>query len=175
MACAVCATPAGLWILLAASVGVAGVLVVVSQVALISARRVARSGTFKRAQATLRRLSSARMRRGASGSNGGASVGCWVGRRRQGGPPPDNGAAALEMGGMQRQSGCKQDLDGGSGFVSGYRGPEDPYMVQVLAAVQRVEHMLCASQQGRQPEQDLPPAACPPPIQLPYAASGPPL
>lgn len=162
----------GLWILLAASVGVAAVLVIVSQLALLSARRVARTVTFKRAQATLRRLQSVRTRRGASGSNGGTSAGCWIGRRRQGAPA---GAAdvAHGMGGMQRHSMSKQDLDGVPSYASGSRASEDAYMVQVLAAVQRVEHMLCASQQGQQPDTHA--ATPPPPSSLPYPASVPPV
>lgn len=170
--CAPPAPPAGLWILLAASVGVAAVLVIVSQLALLSARRVARTVTFKRAQATLRRLQSVRTRRGASGSNGGTSAGCWIGRRRQGAPA---GAAdvAHGMGGMQRHSMSKQDLDGVPSYASGSRASEDAYMVQVLAAVQRVEHMLCASQQGQQPDTHA--ATPPPPSSLPYPASVPPV
>lgn len=162
--------PAGLWILLAASVGVAGVLVVVSQLALVSARRMARSGTFKRARATLRRLQSVQMRRGASGTNGSASAGCWMGRQRQG-AASSSGEVAIAMGGLQRHSFSKQDLDGGLVCASGSGASDAASMAQVLAAVQRVEHMLSASQQGWQPEQEAHRDGSAAPVPLPYAAS----
>ncbi|KAL4431059.1 hypothetical protein ABPG75_006315 [Micractinium tetrahymenae] len=165
----------GLWILLAASVGVAGVLVIASQLALISARRMARSGTFKRARATLRRLQSMRTRRGSAASGGGGPVGCWLSRQAA---PVGTADVALAVGSMPgHRHSLSKDLDGGSGCASGSAASEEASVAQVLAAVQRVEHMLHASHQqlqhGRQQEPHM--GLSSPSMALPYAASGSPV